>query len=40
MSIPPVYYIDDNLCKAWGVNGDLDWLVINHFYELIDDDNN
>ena len=30
------YYIDNDLSKAQGVNGDLDWLVMNHFCEPID----
>ena len=32
------HYIDNNFCKAWGIDGDLDWYVINHFCEPIDDD--
>ena len=31
------YYIDDNLCKARGIDYDFDWLVIDHFCEPIND---
>ena len=34
----PHYHVDDNLSKARGVDGDLDWLIMNHFCELIDND--
>ena len=34
----PYYHVDDNLNKAWGIDGDLDWLVINHFCKPIDND--
>ena len=34
----PHYYVDDNLSKARGVDSDLDWFVMNHLYEPIDDD--
>ena len=34
----PHYHIDDNLTKAQGVNGDLDWLVIDNLCKPIDDD--
>ena len=32
------YHVDNDLCQARGIDGDLDWLVINHLCELIDDD--
>ena len=32
------YHIDDNFSKAWSVDGNLDWLIINYFYEPIDHD--
>ena len=32
----PHYHVNDNLSKARGVDGDLDWLIINHLCELID----
>ena len=34
----PHYHVNDNLNKARGVDGDLDWLVMNHFREPINDD--
>ena len=34
----PYYHVNDDLSKAWNVNNDLDWLVMNYFYELVDDD--
>ena len=34
----PHYDVDNNLSKAQGVNSDLNWLVINHFCEPVDDD--
>ena len=34
----PYYYVDDDLSKAQGVNGHLDWLVMNHLCELVDND--
>ena len=34
----PYHYIDNDLRKAQGIDNDLDWLVINHFCELIDND--
>ena len=33
----PYYYVDDDLSKAQGIDGDLDWLVMNHFFEPMDD---
>ena len=33
----PHYYVDNDLSKARGVDGNLDWLVMNHFCELVDD---
>ena len=32
------YHIDDDLSKARGVDGDLDWFVMNHVCEPIDND--
>ena len=32
------YYIDNDLCKAWGINNNLDWLIINNFCELVNND--
>ena len=32
------YYIKDNFYKAWGINSDFKWLVINYFYKLVNDD--
>ena len=32
----PYYHVDNNLNKAQSVNDDLDWLIIVHFCELID----
>ena len=34
----PHHYVDNDLCKAQGIDGNLDWLVINHLCESIDDD--
>ena len=34
----PYYHDDDDFSKAQGVDGDLDWLVMNHFCEPIDND--
>ena len=34
----PHDHVDDILSKAWDVDDDLDWLVMNHFCEPIDDD--
>ena len=34
----PYYHINDDLSKTRGVDGDLDWLVINYLYEPIDND--
>ena len=30
------YYVDDDLGKARSVDGNFDWLVINHLCELVD----
>ena len=32
------YFIDDNLSQAWSINSSLNGFVINHFYELVDND--
>ena len=32
------YHVNDHFSKAWGVDGDLNWLVIYHLCEPIDDD--
>ena len=34
----PYYHVDDNLSKARGVDGDLNWLVMNYLCESIDND--
>ena len=34
----PHYYVNDDLSKAQGIEGDLDWLVMNHLHEPINDD--
>ena len=34
----PHYDVDDDLNKAQDVDGDLDWFVMNHLCEPIDDD--
>ena len=34
----PHYYVDDDLSKARSIDGNLDWLVINHLCEPVDDD--
>lgn len=31
-------YDDDDFCKAWGIENDLDWLVICYFNKQIDID--
>ena len=32
------YHIDNDLSKAWGVDSDFDWFVMNHLFKPIDDD--
>ena len=39
-TVVPHYHVDNDLKKAWDVDGHLDWLVINHLYEPIDNDKN
>ena len=34
----PYYHVNDDFSKAWGVDGNLDWFVVNNLYKLIDDD--
>ena len=34
----PYYYIDNDFSKAKGIDSDLDWFIINHLCELINDD--
>ena len=34
----PYHYVDDDLCKARSIDDDLDWLVMNHLYEPVDND--
>ena len=34
----PHYHVDDDLNKARGDNGNLDWLVMNHLCEPINND--
>ena len=36
--VMPYYHVDDDLSKARGVDSDFDWLVMNYFYESINDD--
>ena len=33
----PHYHVDNYLSKAQGIDGDLDWLVMNHLCEPVDD---
>ena len=37
-AVMPYYYIDDDFCKARGINDDLSWLIMNHLCEPVDDD--
>ena len=32
----PYHYINNDLYKAWGNDNDFDWLIMNYFYEPID----
>lgn len=34
----PYYHTDNQFCKAKGINGDHDWLIIDHFCELVNND--
>ena len=34
----PYYYVDDDLGKAWGINNNLDWFIIDDLCELVDND--
>ena len=34
----PHYCVNNDLYKAQGINGNLDWLIMNHLYKLVDDD--
>ena len=34
----PHHHIDDDFSKARGIDNHLDWLVMTHFGELIDND--
>ena len=34
----PYHYINNDLCKARAIDGDLDWLVMNHLCEPVDND--
>ena len=34
----PHYHVDDDLSKTRRFNGNLDWLVISHLCELVNDD--
>ena len=36
-AVMPNQYIDDNLYKAQSIDGHLDWFIINHLRELVDD---
>ena len=31
------YHVDDDLCQARSIDGNLDWLVMNHLCEPVDD---
>ena len=34
------YYVTNYFCKSWSINGDLDWLVMYHFSQIIDNEEN
>ena len=34
----PHYHIDDDCCKAQGIDGNLNRLVMSHLYEPVNDD--
>ena len=34
----PDYYVKDNFCEAGSINGDLDWFVVEHLCESVDND--
>lgn len=37
-AIMPHYYIDDTLHEAKSISGGLNWLVIYHFFEPVNND--
>ena len=32
------YHVNNDLCQAWSIDEILNWLVMNHFYEPVNDD--
>ena len=30
--------INNNFCETWGIDGDLYWFIMYHFYEFINND--
>ena len=36
----PHHYINDDFCKAQGIDNNLDWLIMNYFYESVDNNKN
>ena len=34
----PYYYIDNDFCKAGGIDSELDWLIMYHLGKPVNDD--
>lgn len=34
----PYYLINNNICKAGGINNNLDWFIMYYFHKLVNDD--
>ena len=32
------HYVDNYFRQSWGIDGDLDWLIMHHFCEPVNDD--
>ena len=34
----PHYYVDNDFSKAWGIDGNFDWFIIDYLCKSIDND--
>lgn len=39
-AVVPYYYVRNYLHKSWSINSDFNWLIVHHFCQTVDNDEN